>query len=545
MMLNSLEKMEDHLWISYLKNTCAVSSVGYSLLQPTPVSLITALALSILVIAQKLTSWASPQSLGQHVVAKLAITLSLALISAVAMTTLFGFSLAGASVTIQAGYIAFPTLFFSGVELLIAYFTNDGKIWITPKDFVSALEKQEDFQGQKVRVTGSLDLTLFTEETEIRSLPENLMVDGDLHFNHCSKLRSLPENLNVKGNLFLSNCVNLISLPESLCAEGDLHLEKCENLTSLSEDLSVGGSLSLRACAKLESLPDNLTVEKDLDLSSCTGLQSLPENFKVKGNLNLSNCTGLQSLPESLEVKGTLNLKSCTGLQSLPNKLKVERHMILDDCTDLKSLPESLIVEGHISLVNCIRLTSLPNWMFTRPRIDGEVRTIYLDQELADAEIKRIRGADSKLVYFDCPDACVREPDGDIPEMELGPIRFVNHLKRHNGFVHQKKVKVKGSLSLYHEDFVPKLRFPKPLPETLTVEGDLHLTGLPNEIVLPEELRVQGDLHLTDLSITSLPKQLTVGKQKVYVKNCPDLNLTDLPNEIEVVHVSAELSEGN
>ena len=51
----------------------------------------------------------------------------------------------------------------------------------------------------------------------------------------------------------------------------------CTSLTSLPDNLIVGGDLVLKGCTSLTSLPDNLTVGMWLDLSGCTSLTSLPD----------------------------------------------------------------------------------------------------------------------------------------------------------------------------------------------------------------------------------------------------------------------------
>ena len=127
----------------------------------------------------------------------------------------------------------------------------------------------------------------------------NLVIQGNLYLSEPS-LTSLPDNLIVNGNLNLSDCTSLTSLPDTLKAHKNLRLQHCISLTSLPNKLTVGGNLSLLSCNSLTSLPDNPTVHGDLSLLSCNSLTSLPDNLIVTGNLYISRCANLTSLPESI-----------------------------------------------------------------------------------------------------------------------------------------------------------------------------------------------------------------------------------------------------
>jgi hypothetical protein len=108
-----------------------------------------------------------------------------------------------------------------------------------------------------------------------------------------------------------------------------------KTLKSLPEDLKVEGNLSLKGCTSLQSVPKGLEVKGDMALLDCPALKSLPEGLKVGGNLTISNCSSLQSIPEGLEVRASLLIHDCASLESLSRKLKVEGVLSIKNCPSL------------------------------------------------------------------------------------------------------------------------------------------------------------------------------------------------------------------
>ena len=90
-----------------------------------------------------------------------------------------------------------------------------------------------------------------------------------------------------------------------LIVNGNLNLAY-KNITSLPDALMVGGNLSLTRCTSLTSLPDAFMVGGNLGLTGCSNITSLPDGLKVGGNLYLTGCTNLTCLPEGLHVEGDL-----------------------------------------------------------------------------------------------------------------------------------------------------------------------------------------------------------------------------------------------
>ena len=124
--------------------------------------------------------------------------------------------------------------------------------------------------------------SLYLENTQITSLPDNLTVGGYLNLEN-TQITSLPDNLTVGTSLYLRG-TQITSLRDNLTVGASLDLENTQ-ITSLPDNLTVGGYLDLRG-TQITSLPDNLTVGGYLDLEN-TQITSLPDNLTVGGSLYL------------------------------------------------------------------------------------------------------------------------------------------------------------------------------------------------------------------------------------------------------------------
>ena len=165
---------------------------------------------------------------------------------------------------------------------------------ITMDDFCKMVGKTE-----KEIKNGDLDLSA----TDIKSLPDNLTVGGNLDLYDCAGITQLPDGLTVGGSLQLSRTA-IKSLPDNLTVDGYLDLSRT-GITQLPDNLTVAGELDLYDCAGITSLPDNLTVGGDLDLRR-TGITQLPDGLTVGGSLKLSG-TGIT---DTSKVKRTLSAEA-------------------------------------------------------------------------------------------------------------------------------------------------------------------------------------------------------------------------------------------
>ena len=135
---------------------------------------------------------------------------------------------------------------------------------------------------------------------ELRNLPENLKIDGDLRLFH-TEIDSLPNGLEVTGVLHIIG-TEMTSLPKRLKVGEKLILSDTK-ITSLPKDLKVNGNLNI-SFSDITSLPKGLKVGGDLDLSD-TEIASLPEGLEVGGDLDISY-TKILSLPPDLKVGGNI-----------------------------------------------------------------------------------------------------------------------------------------------------------------------------------------------------------------------------------------------
>jgi hypothetical protein len=141
--------------------------------------------------------------------------------------------------------------------------------------------------------------------SNIKKLPNDLYVDGDLFLDNCKQLTELPNELYVDGPADLTN-LNITNLPYKLHVEGYLDLDYCVELTKLSSMLYVGGTLNLNDCVKIKELPDNLYVGGVLGIVS-TQIQDFPNNLFVGEDINITN-TPLAKKYTDDEIRRNVNL---------------------------------------------------------------------------------------------------------------------------------------------------------------------------------------------------------------------------------------------
>lgn len=123
---------------------------------------------------------------------------------------------------------------------------------------------------------GSLDLV----GTDVEALPDNLLVK-DLVLAG-SQIRELPNDLVVEGDCYLCHTTKLKSLPKDLKVKGSL-IANDSNLEEIPENLEIGGYLDLRY-TPIKELPSGLKVGKFLDIRN-SRIQHLPEDLIVRSNI--------------------------------------------------------------------------------------------------------------------------------------------------------------------------------------------------------------------------------------------------------------------
>ena len=141
------------------------------------------------------------------------------------------------------------------------------------------------------------DLQTYITEAEEKINKKKITMD-----DFCKMVGKTEKEIK-NGDLDLS-ATDIKSLPDNLTVGGNLDLYDCAGITQLPDGLTVGGSLQLSGTA-ITSLPDNLTVGGYLDLGD-TGITQLPDGLTVGGSLKLSG-TGIT---DTSKVKRTLSAEA-------------------------------------------------------------------------------------------------------------------------------------------------------------------------------------------------------------------------------------------
>lgn len=150
--------------------------------------------------------------------------------------------------------------------------------------------------------------------------------------------------------------------------KGDLDLDR-SYVTELPDNLVVNGSLTLNCCSKLKALPKGLFVKHDLDLYGCGFVEELPADAKIGGTIDLRG-TRIKVLPPNLTVGGSLYISRYTRLsenttialtlhvdtsfphkaEPLPKGLKV--YNLYSPRLELHELPDDIEVTDRIMSQN-------------------------------------------------------------------------------------------------------------------------------------------------------------------------------------------------
>lgn len=194
----------------------------------------------------------------------------------------------------------------------------------------------------------SLPLGLRLDRVALKTLPENLQVEGLLTLSNCP-IERLPEQFRC-GGLLLEE-VPLTHLPEGLHINGNLHLDGLTKLQALPEGLRVDGELELRSCPTIRDLPSDLQAEGGLRIFHCVNLTEFPI-FEIPMDLDLCTMPDLRELPIGFHVGGNLIIAGC-GLRSLPGNLRVDGHLILENLSDLEVVPPTIRVGTSLLIRGC------------------------------------------------------------------------------------------------------------------------------------------------------------------------------------------------
>jgi hypothetical protein len=153
----------------------------------------------------------------------------------------------------------------------------------------------------------------FLKEKEGKKIPERWF-DSIEKLKLIEKLKNHPDGIQYKhmGNLDLSFS-NVKKLPNDLYVRGDLILNDCKQLRGLPDNLYFDGALDLRGCQYLTELPDNLYVKGSLGLDG-TNITELPNNLYVGINLYINN-TPLAKKYTNDEIREIIKIPMDDGIK--------------------------------------------------------------------------------------------------------------------------------------------------------------------------------------------------------------------------------------
>lgn len=325
----------------------------------------------------------------------------------------------------------------------------------------------------------------------LKSLPENLEVEGDLIIRGATALKSLPKSFLVGGSLFLSGCDELEELPESLFLTGDLILISCPKLRSLPKNLTAK-RLILVGCA-IEELPDTMDIEEAIHIESCPNLTYLPtslicfakgklkrlvidncpietlpdfisvtklirlsrlpikvikESFLSARSISIKKCKNLAWISGLLSPEWALSFSDCKKLQGFSAPLRAFQVLDLRNCESLRSLPDPLQLASNaykIVLTNCAQLTQLPENTEFKGRIEVSGCGLKgLPPKMRKCNVLWAGHWTTPDVIFYpetlTPERILTEPNAEIRRLMLEKVGIENILKKANvAIIHQDK----------------------------------------------------------------------------------------------------------
>ncbi len=204
------------------------------------------------------------------------------------------------------------------------------------------------------------------------------------------------KNVRIKGDLKLwkySTCHLIKSLPQNLTVEGDLDLRGFEALAALPDRLKVGGSFYLSHSKNLERLPEEFDVGKSLDIRECSALRAIPANLHVRGDLIIWQCPGLAALPVGLIVERKLEISECENMSLSPSSFRVDGELAIWECKNFTIFPEGFVIGGDVTIIECPNFTEIPDSILNLGlKTDGEKRAITCEGTgLKEQEIQRLQ----------------------------------------------------------------------------------------------------------------------------------------------------------
>jgi len=411
--------------------------------------------------------------------------------------------------------------------------------WIVRNDFAAERCIRLTTIGENLEVGGAL--TLVRCEA-LENLPADINVMGDINLSHCKSIRYLPDNLHVRGNLNLKRCEKLKALPTGLRVNGKLTL-RYTRIRSIPEDAQLNGSLDVADCDGFE-LRDGSVIGGSLLLDEWT-FTKLPNGLHIKENLDLE-ILSMPSIP-GIRVDGVLRLGS--SLETIEAPLHVGKALFLVSCS--AKLPAGTFVEGKIemqnchareavsgirvgdsfSINNCLRLKELSDL-----EVGGNLQVVSCNALTSIGSDVRVR---HDVRFQNCRKLAKLPDNWHVGALEL--LSTTNlaklpcnlhvddqlHISNANIKLFPDDIIVNGGISI---DRCPLLELPGHI---VVIHGNLRVESEFFE-GLPDRLSVNGSLDLSGCkNLVNLSGHLKVGKD-ILVSNCPKLE-TLLPDNFHAL----------
>lgn len=242
----------------------------------------------------------------------------------------------------------------------------------------------------------------FIEKLTAGSLPNTpIKVMGDVLIENNDELTQLPENLIVEGTLTIETCSKLTEIAIGLKAQ-KLSINYCENLTNFAKNVTVD-SLEINFCESFNEF-NNILINKKIIICNCSYISNLP-NFNEQLEVGIYLCDNI-TLPETLNNLEKLTLFKCGSITHVPENMNIRDNLSLDCLENLVKLPDNLKVAGNISICRCRNLRSLPSsWLANLPAslpviTEGEHTIKFEDTGVTLDEINRYNTSTPENVHF-------------------------------------------------------------------------------------------------------------------------------------------------
>ncbi|UYM18772.1 NEL domain-containing protein [Endozoicomonas euniceicola] len=217
----------------------------------------------------------------------------------------------------------------------------------------------------------------------------------------------------VQSDIDLSGNTWFKTLPDNLIVLGELNLEDCYTLRSFSKNLFVQKDCRITGCFNLEALGERLIVLEDFEACECTGLTSQTASLFVRGNIDMAGCSGLKTWTGKTQCNGSINLTGCSRLECL-EQIDVEGDINLSSCYQLRGLPESVEAfkaGGDIVLSGCKRISPLPEHIITPGDGSDESERYITLNDWSNVQHRYSKDQNrNKNIIFDC------QPLDDAPD---------------------------------------------------------------------------------------------------------------------------------